>query len=138
MTSEELDAILARSPYVARLGAKASLHGDELTLVLPFRDDHIGNPMLPAIHGGVLGAVMEIAATAQLFVQLGLKRFPRPIDVSVDYLRSAKPRDLFARAIIARKGRRVANVRVEAWQETRDELTATLHGHFLIAREDRS
>jgi len=138
MTSEELDAILARSPYVKRLGAKASLHGDELTLVLPFRDDHIGNPLIPAIHGGVLGAVMEIAATAQLFVQLELKRFPRPIDVSVDYLRSAKPRDLFARAIIARKGRRVANVRVEAWQENREALTATLHGHFLIAREDRS
>lgn len=137
MNSTTLEDILQASPYVSRLGARASLHGDELTLVLPYKDELIGNPLIPAIHGGVLGAMMEIAATAQLFVQLGLKRFPRPVDVSVDYLRSAKPRELFARAVITREGRRIANVRVQAWQETRDAPVATLHGHFLISREDR-
>ena len=137
MTSEELNALLGVSPYVRRLGARASLHGDELTLVLPYRDDLIGNPLVPAIHGGVLGALMEMAATAQLFVQLGLKRFPKPVDISVAYLRSARPLELYARAIVAREGRRVANVRAEAWQEMRDKPVALLHAHFLIASEDR-
>ena len=137
MTSEELDALLGASPYVRRLGARAKLYGDELTLVLPYREDLIGNPLVPAIHGGVLGAFMEMAATAQLFVQLGLKRFPKPIDISVAYLRAARPVDLFARALVTREGRRVANVRAEAWQEARAKPVATLHAHFLIASADR-
>ena len=137
MTAEELDALLGASPYVRRLGARASLHGDELTLVLPYRDDLIGNPLVPAIHGGVLGAFMEMTATAQLFVQLGLRRFPKPIDISVAYLRSARPLELYARALVTREGRRVANVRAEAWQETRAKPVASLHAHFLIASADR-
>lgn len=137
MTSDELDALLGASPYVRRLGARAELHGAELTLVLPFREDLVGNPLVPAIHGGVLGAFMEMAANAQLFVQLGLKRFPKPIDISVAYLRSAGPQDVFARATVTREGRRVANVRAEAWQSARAEPVAALQAHFLIAKSDR-
>ena len=39
----------------------------------------------------------------------------------VDYLRSGRPVDTHARAIVTRQGRRVTNVRVEAWQEDRDD-----------------
>jgi acyl-coenzyme A thioesterase PaaI-like protein len=89
--------------------------------------------MLPAIHGGVLGAFMEMTALAQLSVAAPMKRQPRTIDVSIEYLRSGRPLTTYARASIKKLGRRIANVHVEAWQETRSAPIATLRGLFLVA-----
>jgi uncharacterized protein (TIGR00369 family) len=130
--SERLSAILQRIPYARFLGLRAALAGDEMTVILPFSDHIIGNVMLPAIHGGVLGALLEITALAQLSLTQGLARQPRPIDVTVEYLRSGRPVDTFARAQIKRLGRRVANVQVEAWQDERAKPIASLHGHFHV------
>lgn len=131
-----LNDVLGRIPYARFLGMRAELHGDEMTAILPFSDLLIGNPVLPAIHGGVLGAFMEMTALAQLSVSQGLERQPKPIDVTVEYLRSGKPKTTFARATIKRLGRRIANVQVEAWQDTRAAPIAALHGHFLIVPKD--
>ena len=136
----DLDArlaeILQRIPYARFLGVRAELAGDEMTAVLPFSQHLIGNPSLPAIHGGVIGAFMEMTAVAQLSLSQGLVRQPRTIDVTVEYLRSGRPRTVFARAMIKRAGRRIANVHVEAWQETRAAPIAALHGHFLLGSRD--
>ncbi|MBX3511334.1 MAG: PaaI family thioesterase, partial [Hyphomonadaceae bacterium] len=118
------------------LGVRAELKGDELTLVLPFADHLIGNPMLPALHGGVVGALMELAAITQLAVSGKAEKFPKTIDISIDYLRSGKPVDTYARARVVKIGRRIANVQVEAWQGERTQPIAALHGHFLVAEED--
>jgi uncharacterized protein (TIGR00369 family) len=130
--ADELLAVLAGIPYARFLGIGAELHGDEMTAVLPFAEHLIGNPTLPAIHGGVLGAFLEITALAQLSIAQGMARQPKPIDVTVQYLRSGKPRTTYARAQLKRVGRRIANVYVEAWQEARANPIAALHGHFLI------
>jgi uncharacterized protein (TIGR00369 family) len=130
--ADRLNAILARIPYARFLGLRADLAGDEMTVILPFSEHLIGNVQLPAIHGGVLGALLEITALAQLSLTQGLARQPRPIDVTVEYLRSGRPLDTFARAQIKRLGRRVANVQVEAWQEERARPIASLHGHFHV------
>ncbi|MCG8441547.1 MAG: PaaI family thioesterase, partial [Caulobacterales bacterium] len=106
MTSEELTAFLGRSPFVGFLGVRFALSGDELTVSLPYREGLIGNPMVPALHGGALAAMLEIAAIAQLFIQRELTDFPKPVDVSVDYLRVGRPVDTFARAHVARGGAR--------------------------------
>jgi uncharacterized protein (TIGR00369 family) len=133
---EELREVLARIPYARFLGVEAELHGDEMTAILPYSEHLIGNPTLPALHGGVLGAFMEMTALAQLSIAQGLVRQPRPIDVTVQYLRSGKPRTVYARAQLKRAGRRIANVYVEAWQEARANPIASLHGHFLITPKD--
>jgi uncharacterized protein (TIGR00369 family) len=130
--SDRLNAILARIPYARFLGLRAELAGDEMTVILPFSEHLVGNTQLPAIHGGVLGALLEITALAQLSLTQGLARQPRPIDVTVEYLRSGRPLDTYARAQIKRLGRRVANVQVEAWQEERARPIASLHGHFHV------
>ncbi len=132
--AERLHAVLRRIPYARFLGVRAVLAGDEMTAVLPFAAHLIGDPTLPALHGGVLGAFMEMTALAQLSImQPGDSRQPRPIDVTVQYLRSGRPRDTFARAEIKRLGRRIANLHVEAWQESRQAPIAALHGHFLLS-----
>jgi uncharacterized protein (TIGR00369 family) len=131
-SNEALAAVLARIPYVAHLGAHAELHGDQLTAVLPFTERLIGNPLLPALHGGVIGGFMELTAVIQLSLQSG-DGAPKPIDVTVEYLRTGRPRDTFARAEVKKVGRRIANVQVEAWQEARAKPIASLRGHFLLS-----
>ena len=130
--SERLHAMLARIPYAQFLGVRAELAGDEMTLIMPFAERLVGNIKLPALHGGVVGAFMEMTALAQLSISVGLARQARPIDVNVEYLRSGRPVTSYARAQIKRVGRRVANVHVEAWQEARARPIAALHGHFTL------
>ena len=129
---ESLDLFLQRVPYVRYLGMRVELAGDEMTAVLPFSDHLVGNPTIPALHGGVVGAFLEMTALAQLaLAQPGL-RVPKTIDINIDYLRPAGPGNTFARAILRKIGRRVANVQVEAWQESRAKPVAGLTGHFLL------
>lgn len=130
--AESVQDLLARIPYAQFLGMKIELAGDEMTAVLPFGQHIVGNPVLPAIHGGVLGAFMEMTALAQLLLTEGQARQPRVIDVSIEYLRSGRPLTTFARAEIKKVGRRIANVHVEAWQDRRAAPIAALRGHFLV------
>ena len=131
-----LVAVLTSIPYARFIGMRAELAGDEMTAILPFSDHIVGNPMLLAIHGGVLGAFMEMTALAQLSIAEPLKRQPRTIDVSIEYLRSGRPLTTYARAQIKKIGRRIANVHVEAWQEQRAAPIAALRGHFLLTSSE--
>ena len=133
---ERLAAALARIPYATFLGVRAELKGDELTLVLPFSDHLVGNPLLPALHGGVVGALMELTALTQLAIASRSDKFPKTIDIGVDFLRSGRPTDTYARARVIKIGRRIANVQAETWQNERNQPIAAMHGHFLLA-EDR-
>jgi uncharacterized protein (TIGR00369 family) len=133
--SAALAAFLERSPYIKFLGMTAALEGDVLTARLPFRKRLIGNPMIPALHGGVIGAFMEMTALAQLAVAEPSRRMPKTIDVTIEYLRPGKPQDLFARADLRKVGRRIANVHVEAWQDSPETPVAALRGHFLLRQD---
>ncbi len=128
-----LDDWLSAIPYAAFLGMNARRAGDELTAILPFSQHLVGNVRIPALHGGVLGAFMEMTALLQLSVREPQRRQPRTIDVTVEYLRPGRPHTTFARADVRKVGRRVANVHVEAWQESRDAPVAALRGHFLLS-----
>lgn len=145
-----LRALVAGVPYIQFLGIKFERHGDELTSILRYSDMLIGNPILPALHGGVTAAFLETSAIIELSwaslwedIESGridpsdinvdtLPPMPKTIDITVDYLRSGLPRDAYARAKITRAGRRYASVHVEAWQDNRDRLFAQATGHFLM------
>ncbi len=137
-------------PYMKFLNITFDRRGDELTAVLNFDESIIGNPMLPAIHGGVTAAFLETTAIIELGWQAlwgeiesgrldvedlsteTMPRLPKTIDFTVDYLRSGLPRDAYARARVNRSGRRYASVHVEAWQDNRSRLFAQGTGHFLM------
>jgi acyl-coenzyme A thioesterase PaaI-like protein len=147
---QALRGLVETVPYHRFLSVGFHRMGDELTGHLAYDDMLIGNPALPAIHGGVTGAFLEITAIMQLAwdatwavmesgepgqAAIAAGRFPpmpKTVDLTIDYLRSGKPRDAYARALVTKKGRRVANVRVEAWQDERARPIAIAHGHFLI------
>jgi uncharacterized protein (TIGR00369 family) len=123
-------------PYARFIGMQVQIFGDEMTGVLPYLEHNVGNPTLPALHGGVIGAFMELTAIAQLSIAEGQARLPRSVDVSVDYLRSGRPMTTYARAHVNKVGRRIANVQVEAWQEERARPIAALRGHFMLRAAD--
>ena len=128
----DLPGLVERIPYARVLGVRVDQKGNEITLVMPFKEDLIGNVMLPAIHGGAIGALLEFTAVIQLLAETDSASLPKTIDFSIDYLRSGRPLETYARATISKHGRRVANVRVEAWQDDRARPIASGHGHFLV------
>lgn len=123
-----IDAI----PYARYLGVEIQTTERGWDLVLPFKDEIVGNVRLPAIHGGVLGAFLELTALLRLIDESGTERVPRPINFGVDYIRSAGPHETRARARIFKLGRRIANVHVVAWQDSRDKPVAAGNGKFLL------
>ena len=145
-----LAAIVDGVPYIRFMGVHFDRRGDELTAVMNFDEKLIGNPMLPAIHGGATASFLEVTAIVNLGFQMiwddiesgaldadtltpqTLPPMPKTIDFTVDYLRSGLPRDAYARARVNRSGRRYASVHVEAWQDNRDRLFAQASGHFLM------
>jgi len=144
-----LRALLSGVPYIQYLGIQFDRRGDELTAILPFDEKLIGNPALPALHGGVTAAFLEVAAIIELSwslmweemetgrldpatIEAAPPRLPKTIDFTVDYLRTGLPRDAYARARVNRSGRRYASVHVEAWQDNRARLFAQGTGHFLM------
>lgn len=126
--------LVAAIPYARLLGIEIEQLDTGLECVLPFRDDLIGNTRLPAIHGGVIGAFLELTAMLRLIDESGVASAPRPINFSIDYLRSAGPRPTRARADIFKLGRRISHVHVIAWQEERDRPVAAGNGKFLMAQ----
>lgn len=124
--------LLAAIPFCRHLGLGAEISDDGLVLVMPFAPHLIGNPLLPALHGGAIGAFLETASIAQVIWELGGTRLPKPIDIAIDYLRSGRAVDSRARARIFKRGRRVVNVHAELWQEDAAKTVASLRGHFLL------
>jgi uncharacterized protein (TIGR00369 family) len=131
----QLEAFLQSVPYIRFLGMRAELAGDEMTAILPYSPHLIGNVMLPALHGGVIGAFLEMTALAQLSVVQATPKVHKTIDVTIEYLRPGRPVTTYARADLRKVGRRIANIHVEAWQEARSKPIAGLHGHFLLGSE---
>ncbi len=142
--------LVASIPYINFIGVQFERRGDEVTAIMPFRNDLIGNPVLPALHGGATAAFLEMTCVMELTwatlwdaiengkmapddIKVGQTlTLPKTIDFTVDYLRSGLPRDAYARARINRSGRRYASVYVEAWQDNRSRLFAQASGHFIV------
>lgn len=135
---EDLSAFLARTPFAQTLGMRCEVHGNQMTAVLPFSERLIGNAAIRALHGGAIGAFLELTAMAQLYLSSDVSAMPKPIDLTVDYLRSGRAEDLFARATVRKLGSRMSSVHAEAWQGDIDKPVAALRAQFLVQRPERA
>ncbi len=128
----ELGQLLAAIPYLRLLGLTAEIREGDLVARMPGEPRLIGNPVLPALHGGTVGALLESTAILKLLWDNDSLGVPKTITLTVDYLRSGRVVETFARAHITRLGRRVANVQMHAWQDGEDRPIAIGHAHFLL------
>lgn len=125
-------SVIEEVPYANLIGMKVMNLGDELLFILPALEHNIGNPTLPAIHGGCIGGFMENAAIFHVLANIETERIPKVVDFSLDYLRPGRFQDTYASCEVVRQGRKVVNVAVKAWQTTHNELIASARTHLLL------
>ena len=123
-------------PYAQWMNIAPENSTGELLTRMRYRESLIGNTFLPAIHGGTLGALLEMAAIFHLIWETEAESVPKIVNITIDYLRSAGPRDVIAAAKVTKQGRRMVNVFAEAWQDDRSRPVASASAHFLVTSAD--
>ena len=127
-------ATLQAMPYARHLGIRLMAEPTDSTVFhLPFDARIIGNPTLPAIHGGVVATFMQAAALASTYALMQEDVPPKLVDFSIDYLSSAGPTDLFAQCEMHRVGKRIASVGIRCWQKNSDAPVALARAHMFVA-----
>jgi uncharacterized protein (TIGR00369 family) len=124
--------LVAQIPYARFMGFDVRVEDGDVLGVMRFAEHLVGNPRVDALHGGTLGALMEFTGIFKLLHEAETGAVPRTVNITVEYLRSGKRLDTFARAHFIRHGRRVANVRIEAFQDDPKRPVAAANAHFLI------
>jgi uncharacterized protein (TIGR00369 family) len=130
---EELQPLVAAIPYARFLGFSIQRDGTDVIGRMDFAEQRLGNVRIGAVHGGAIGALLELTAICKLLSIAETARVPKTVNITVEYLRSAQAVDTFARATVTRQGRRVANVRVLAYQDDAARPVAAANAHFLLA-----
>lgn len=130
--SGDFTAFLAAVPYLAFLGVRLELHAGRRLAVMRFDEHLVGDPTIPALHGGTLGALLETVAHLECLAATETTRLPKTITLTVDYLRSGKPRDTFATARVIKAGRRVTTMHAFAFQEDEQRPIAMASVHLKV------
>jgi uncharacterized protein (TIGR00369 family) len=137
MTLEELARFMEQGiPFNKVLGLKLrSLEKGRALLEVPFRDELVGDPFRPALHGGVLSALADTAGGAAVW---GSVPDPRSrvstIDLRLDYLRPARLEAVLADARVVRLGNRVGVVDMRLFHESDEAVTiATGKGVYNVS-----
>lgn len=124
-------------PYAKFLGMSCIESEDGAALgKMTYSPELIGNSAIPALHGGTVGALLESACQFAVVKQMRIGRVPKVVTLTVDFMRSGKAQDTFARATITRLGRRIANVHAVAWQDDETKPIASAHAIVLISAAD--
>lgn len=103
------------SPYEKFLGMTASDDNGEATYKMPFREQHIGNPLIKTFHGGIIASFAELVAGAHLTANQTEQNKPVCSSMTLDYLRPAFAGTLVAKPNIIREGKRFIVVVVDVF-----------------------
>lgn len=121
----------ASVPYARLLGLE--VEGDHW--LMPPHELVMGRPGY--LHGGAIAGLLEIVAYDALTKRLaadGVTSRPKPITLTINYMRGGVERATYAAAAVDRLGKRLANVDACAWQQDRDRPIAAARLTFLIER----
>ncbi|MEM0927957.1 MAG: PaaI family thioesterase [Pseudomonadota bacterium] len=120
-TLQRIEELTANSPISEWFGLVTGVENGEHRFRLTFDEPHIGNPVIRALHGGVISAFLQHAATLEVLSRVGPGVKARSISVHTSYLRGARDQDFVASVKIERIGRRIAFVEARGWQGSEDE-----------------
>ena len=123
--------------YSQSLGLTFDIDEGEPFTKLLFKDFLVGNPLIPALHGGVIAGLLENASLFHLLWTLELRHLPRLIHISFEFLATCETKDTFASCIINRKGKNIINISAQAWQNNKlEKIIATANCSYLIRQKD--
>ena len=142
MTPDVLKRVMEELiPFNRYLGVRMAKAGAGFArLEVPFREELIGDPLRPALHGGVLSALADAAGGAAVWAGLEDDRARvSTIDLRIDYLRPAKLELVVAEAQVVRIGNRVGVADVRLFQPSAESDTiATGKGVYnIIIKKER-
>ena len=122
--------MIVRTPYAQMLGIR-TIAGDEgaVTMMMPAAATLEGRTGF--LYGGVIASLLELACL-EAVAQERREPWPKPINMSFDFLRGGLMIDSFAQARLVRVGRRVVNADAICWQADRDKPIATGRMHLLL------
>jgi uncharacterized protein (TIGR00369 family) len=105
-------------------------------LEVPFAPELVGDPMRPALHGGVLSTLADAAGGAAIWSGVEDDRGRvSTIDLRIDYLRPGRLETVIADAKTVRLGKRVGVADIRLFHPDReDETIATGKGVYNVLR----
>jgi uncharacterized protein (TIGR00369 family) len=130
-TVERVQEVVTRGPYHQWLGLKVvAVHDDGIELTATWRDEWVVNPERRYTHGGVIAALIDLAADWALITRTG--RGVPTIDLRVDYHSPAMPGDLTARGKIVKFGSQFATCEAQVLDQ-QGKLLASGRGTYYTA-----
>lgn len=126
-------------PFNRLMGIRAvRIDRDGAALIMPFKEELLGNAAAGALHGGTLSALADTAGGAAVFAAADYGDVVSTIDLRIDYLQPGRRRDTFAEAEVLRMGGRVGVARIRITQKTDDgeeTLIADATGVYNVRRK---
>lgn len=131
ITVEKVQALITRGPYHQWLGLKViALHDDGIELKATWREEWVVNPERRYTHGGVLAALIDLAADWAMVKKTG--RGVPTVDLRVDYHAAAMPGDLTAKGKVVRAGGQFSTAEAQVFDES-GKLLASGRGTYFTA-----
>jgi uncharacterized protein (TIGR00369 family) len=131
ITPERVQELVTRGPFHRWLGLKVvAVHDDGIELTATWREEWVVNPERGYTHGGVLAALVDLAADWAMVKKLG--RGVPTIDLRVDYHAAAMPGDLTARGKVVRLGGQFSTAEAHVY-DSNGKLVASGRGTYFTA-----
>ena len=129
ITLEQVQSLITRGPYHQWLGIKVTaVHDDGIELTATWREEWVVNPDRRYTHGGVLSALVDLAADWAMVARTG--RGVPTIDLRVDFHAAAMPGDLTAKGRIVRFGGQFSTAEAHVY-DAAGKLLASGRGTYL-------
>lgn len=131
VSAEKLQERLTANPFNAWMGLKIlKLDEDSIEIGLVWREEMISNPAARVTHGGILSALVDVAADFMIAAKIGA---PAPtVDMRVDFHRPAAPGDLRAVGRLVRLGNTLSTASGEVY-DGEGRLIASGRGLYYTA-----
>ena len=126
---EDVQKLLSRGPYHQWLGLKVIAVGEgTIELTAAWREEWVVNPDRGYTHGGILAALVDLAADWAMVSRTG--RGVPTVDLRVDYHRAAMPGPLTIRGGIVHFGKQFSVAEASVF-DNQGRLLASGRGTYL-------
>ena len=131
ITLVRVQELVTRGPFHQWLGLKVvAVADDGIELRATWREEWVVNPDRRYTHGGILAALVDLAADWAMVKKLG--RGVPTIDLRVDYHAAALPGDLTARGKVVRLGGQFSTAEAHVY-DAQGKLLASGRGTYFTA-----
>jgi len=129
---EKLQQLITRGPFNRWLNFTVLASDDTgLEVKAAWREDWVVNPDRRYTHGGILSAIVDVAADYAIAAKLGR---PVPtIDLRVDFHKAAMPGDVTAKARVVRMGSQYSTAEASVY-DLEGSLVASGRGTYFTAQ----